>query len=322
VIAESPAPVPRHAPVRGTQLLVEHMGSIMKRPSLSLLEIGWRWLVGIPILCVGWYEWQRILAAYPLSASGYGAINSTNPWMAVVQLADVWTFYQPHVFAVLRWLLPAAALAWAVVSGVGRNLVLMHMERDRSPRILFRPVAMIVLQAAWLALLALTFWLWWLSLKETAAAHISSQGEPDLLGFFIWAILLSLGFFTAWALISWALSIAPLLVLLERRSVLSALRESLRLGKSFTSKLAEINFTMGVVKMAIIVLAMVFSAVPVPFSDELGSGAVHMAIAASSIFYMVASDYFQVVRLKAFIEFWSIFRGASLKNRAPMRQAV
>ncbi len=320
MIAESLAPVPRHAPVRGTQLLVEHMGSIMKRPSLSLLEIGWRWLLGIPLLCVGWHEWQRILAVYPLSASGYGAINSTNPWMAVVQLADVWTYYQPHVVAVLRWFLPVSALTWAVVSGIGRNLVLMHMERDRSPRIAFRPVAMIALQAAWLALLAFTFWLWWLSLAWTAAAHISTQGEPDLLGFSIWAILLSLGFFTAWALISWALSIAPLLVLLERRPALSALRETLQLGKPFTSKLAEINFTMGVVKMAIIVLAMVFSAVPVPFSDELGSGAVRMAIAASTIFYCVASDYFQVVRLKAFIEFWSIFRGPKVNQQRSLRQ--
>lgn len=320
MIAESWAPVRRHAPVRGTQLLVEHMGSIMKRPSLSLLEIGWRWLVGIPILCVSWYEWQRILAAYPLSASGYGAINGTNPWMAVVQLADVWTYYQPHIFAVLCWLLPAAALAWVLISGVGRNLVLMHMERDRSPRIPFRPVALIALQAAWLALLALTFWMWWLSMKWTATAHISSQGEPDLLGFFIWVILLSLGFFTVWALISWVLSIAPLLVLLERRPTLSALRESLQLGKSFTSKLAEINFTMGVVKMAIIVLAMVFSAVPVPFSDELGSGAVHLAIAASTIFYCVASDYFQVVRMKAFIEFWSIFRSPGAGAQRSLRQ--
>ncbi len=320
MIAESLAPAPRNAPVRGTQLLVEHMGSIMKRPSLSLLEIGWRWLAGIPILCVCWYEWQRILAVYPLSASGYGAINSTNPWMAVVQLTDVWSYYQPHIVAVLRWLLPAAALAWVLVSGVGRNLVLMRMERDRSPRIPFRPVAMIALQAAWLGLLALTFWLWWLSMQWTAAAHISKQGEPDLLGFFTWAIVVSLGFFTAWALISWVLSIAPLLVLLERRPALSALGESLQLGKAFTSKLAEINFTMGVVKMAIIVLAMVFSAVPLPFSDELGSGAVHMAIAASTIFYCVASDYFQVVRLKAFIEFWRIFRSPHLKHRTSIGQ--
>jgi hypothetical protein len=41
----------------------------------------------------------------------------------------------------------------------------------------------------------------------------------------MWAIFLSLGFFTLWALMSWALSIAPLLMLLEGRSALSALVE-------------------------------------------------------------------------------------------------
>ena len=47
----------------------------------------------------------------------------------------------------------------------------------------------------------------------------------------IWAIFLSLGFFTAWALVSWPLSIAPLLVLLENRSALSALGQSLQAGQ-------------------------------------------------------------------------------------------
>ena len=320
MIAESVASKARNAPVRGTQLLVEHMGFIFKRPSLSLLEIGWRWLVGIPILWVGWHEWQNILAVHPLSASGYLTINSSNPWVAVVQLADVWSYYQPHVVAVLRWLLPLAALAWAVISGLGRNLVFMRMESDRSPRIPFRPAAMIFLQAAWLALLLVTFWLWWFSMHGIAVAHISPQGEPDLVGYSIWAIFVSLGFFTVWALISWALSVAPLLVLLERRSALSALGESLRLGKVFTSKLAEINLAMGVVKMSIIVLSMVFSAAPVPFAGELGSGVMHAAIAASTIFYCIANDFFQVVRLKAFVEFWSIFRKPSQLDRIPMRQ--
>jgi len=27
------------------------------------------------------------------------------------------------------------------------------------------------------------------------------------------------------------------------------------------------------------------------------------------VFYLVASDYFQVVRLKGFLEFWKMFRG-------------
>jgi len=29
----------------------------------------------------------------------------------------------------------------------------------------------------------------------------------------------------------------------------------------------------------------------------------------AAIFYLLASDYFQVVRLKGFVEFWKMFRG-------------
>jgi hypothetical protein len=121
-------------------------------------------------------------------------------------------------------------------------------------------------------------------------------------------IFLSLGFFTAWALLSWPFSIAPLVMLFEDRSPLSALGQCLRLGKPMTAKLVEINLVMGIVKLALIVLAMVLSAAPLPFSDQLGQDALHVVWAAAILFFLVASDYFQVVRLKGFIEFWRTFR--------------
>ncbi|HEY1766197.1 MAG TPA: hypothetical protein VGG26_01005 [Terracidiphilus sp.] len=292
-------------PVRGTQLLVEHMSVVAQRPTLLLLEIAWRWLAGIPIAFVFWKELQQILAQYSLAASGFTSIDAQNPWVAVVQISGVWTYYEPHIAALLRWLLPVAAAFWILVSGVGRNLVLMRME----PGLPFRPIAIIGLQAAWMGTLTLTFWGWFRSVQWDAATHIpASGGEPDLVGYAMWAIFLSLGFFTVWALASWALSIAPLLVLLERLSAFSALKESLNLGKGFTGKLAEINLVMGIVKISLIVLAMVFSAAPLPFADEVGGAALHMAWTASAVFFLIASDYFQVVRLKAFVEFWRIFR--------------
>ncbi len=295
------------APIRGTQFLVEHMGAILKRPLLVAIEVGWRWLAGIPILLVAWNQAQQMLTAYPVASSGVSSIDAQNPWIAVVQLATVWTYYAPHVADVLRWFLPAAAALWIVVSGLGRNLLLMRME----PGLRFRPGAMIALQAAWVCLLALTFWGWFRSIQWAAATHITASGEPDLVGYATWAIFLSLGFFTVWALMSWVLSIAPLLVLLERCSVLSSLGRSFRLGKAFTGKLAEINLVMGIVKIALIVLAIVFSAAPLPFSDQLGAGSLHFVWAGSAVFYLVATDYFHVVRLKAFLEFWRIFRGAA-----------
>ena len=45
--------------------------------------------------------------------------------------------------------------------------------------------------------------------------------------------------------------------------------------KQFTGKLVEINLVMGIVKLALIVLAMVLSAAPLPFSDQLGADALH-----------------------------------------------
>jgi hypothetical protein len=66
---------------------------------------------------------------------------------------------------------------------------------------------------------------------------------------------------------------------------------------------------MGIVKLALIVLAMVFSAAPLPFSDELGPVAMRLVWAGSTLFYLVASDYFHVVRLKSFVELWRTYRG-------------
>jgi hypothetical protein len=67
---------------------------------------------------------------------------------------------------------------------------------------------------------------------------------------------------------------------------------------------------MGIVKLALMVLAMVLSAAPLPFSDQLGPDALHLLWIAATIFFFVASDYFHVVRLKGFMEFWRMYRGA------------
>jgi hypothetical protein len=266
--------------------------------------VAWRWLIGAPLLFICWSQAQKILAVLPPDATGLDKVDLQNPWVSAVRLADAWDLYQPPVMHVLAWLAPVAAVAWAVISGVGRNLVLKRLE----PRVSFRPAAMIGLQAAWLGVLALTCWAWYRSISWAAATHIGTGAEPDLVGYTIWAIFLTLGFFTLWALVNWPVTIAPMLVVLEDRSALSALRQALRPGKGFRSKLVEINLVMGIVKLALLVLAMVFSSVLIPFSDEIGAGALHLEWVIVSLFYFIASDYFHVVRLKGFVEFWRTFR--------------
>jgi hypothetical protein len=296
--------------VRGTQSAVAQMSWVFARPSLTALEVAWRWLIGAPLLLVCWTEAQKILAALPFDATGADKVSLQDPWVSAVRLTDAWDLYRPHAVHVLAWLAPAAAIAWVIVSGLGRNLVLKRLE----PRVVFRPLAMIGLQAAWLAVLGVTCWAWYRSIGWAAATHIGTGDEPDLVGYAMWAIFLTLGFFTLWALVNWPVSVAPMLVVLENRSALSAIREALRLQRAFRSKLIEINLVMGIVKLALLVLAMVLSSVLIPFSDEIGAGALHLEWVAVSLLYFIASDYFHVVRLKGFVEFWRAFRGEIVKD--------
>jgi hypothetical protein len=293
-------------PVRATQSIVGQMGWVFRRPSLSALEIGWRWIVGVPLLFVCYIQAQNILTALPPDTTGLDSLDIANPWISAIKLAAAWDMYRPHVMSVLRWLMPVAAAAWILASGIGRNLVVMRMQ----PHVRFRPLAVIALQAAWVGALTITIWAWWTAIGWAAARHIGMGAEPDLVGYTIWAVFLSLGFFMLWAFISWAVAIAPMLVLLEDRSAVSALRESLRLGRTFRSKLVEVNLVMGIVKLALVVLAMVFSAVLIPFSDQVGVTALHVEWLIVSAFYFVASDYFHLVRVKGFVEFWRTYRAS------------
>ncbi len=288
--------------------MVSHMGWVISRPWLTAIEVAWRWIFAVPFLLICWVQLQHILVQVPLASSGLNAIDAQNPWIAAGQFQRAWALYAPYLAALIRWLALPAAAAWIMLSGLGRSLILSRLDSASSARLPLRPFAMMAIQATWLLLLAATWFGWFESMAWVASTHITPNAEPDLIGYAFWAIFLALGFFTLWALVSWPLTIAPTLLLREKRSAFSAIFASLHLGRELTGKLVEINLVMGIVNLALIVLAMVFSAAPLPFSDELGSDALHTVSALAIVFYLVASDYFQVVRLRAFQEFWKLYR--------------
>ena len=287
------------------------MGWMLRHPSVVAAEVGWRWLVGIPFLLIFRARLDHILTVLTPEDSGLSNIDPSNPWLAAGQLSRVWWQYQPLIEHELRWLLPIAALVWIVASGLGRSLTLRVAE----PTLRVRPFSMMALQAVWLALFGGVCWGWLHSMAWVAATHFAAGSEPDLIGFAIWLIFLSLGFFTVWALLGWTVSVAPVLMLEENCSAPSALGLAMRLGKSFTSELVEIGMVMGIVNLALIVVAMVLSAAPLPFSDELGAQALHVVWTAATVFYLIAHDYFQVVRIKCFMRFWEIFRGGVVSDQ-------
>ena len=299
--------------VRGTQSFVHVLSECWSRPSLVSLEILWRWLLGIPLLVILGWQGLRIYAAIAnqLAAAGIDQFSIVDPMRAATIASDVYAVVAPPVFRTALWLGPIALLVWAVVSGVGRNAVLRRYDRSLPQR----GIAFGALQLLRVIFLGSSFWFWFVAVHWAANYSLSGE-EPNLVAYCAIVICLSLGIFTLWALVSWVFSIAPLLILLENRGIGSSLHRSLRLGP-LTGKLVEINLIMGIVKLALVVLAMVFSAVPLPFASVMEGPPLYAWWAIVSVLYLAASDFFQVVRLVAFIELWRKFVG---HGKAPSTQ--
>ncbi len=66
------------------------------------------------------------------------------------------------------------------------------------------------------------------------------------------------------------------------------------------SKLIEINLVMGIVKVALVVLAMVFSACPLPFETVESQAFLACWWLGVGVLFLIASDYFHVVRAAAY----------------------
>jgi hypothetical protein len=293
--------------VRGTQSLIHTLADCWSRPSLLALEVAWRWLFGAPALLLLGYEGSRILAAVTrqLEAAGIHDLTLQDPMRAAVIISDAYAALWPPMLQTLLWLSPLLVLGWSIVSGLGRNMVLRRYD----PALPRKPITMITLQLVRIVALGGSFVLCF-SAIQWSAAYALSGAEPNLVLYCALVICLSLGIFTLWALLSWIFSIAPLLALLENRGLLSALARSLSLG-ALTSKLVEVNLVMGIIKLALIVLAMVFSATPLPFASVMQGLPLFIWWTGVTLLYLAASDFFQVARLVAFIRFWQADGGSA-----------
>jgi hypothetical protein len=261
-------------------------------------ELLWRWGFGIPAAALLYYQGVHIAAAVSPGLSG---LSLSDPMQAGQQIAQAAAAMKPEVQRVAVWLGPLLAIAWAIASGLGRTVVLKRLD----PSLHAAPFTLILLQLLRMAAL-IGVWLGWYRAIQWAANVTLSSATPNLVGWSAWVICLSLGIFVLWALLSWIFSIAPLLAMLEGKGVVRSLASSLRQG-ALTGKLVEVNLVLGIVRLALIVLAMVFSAIPLPFEADMSGIALYLWWAVVTVLYLIANDFFQVAKLAAFVQFWRTY---------------
>lgn len=306
-------------PVRGTQSLVHTLSRCWRRPSLVGLEVLWRWICGVPtLLIVGW-NLKEILGAHtggtfdlawlgldrallndPVGAAAADPLGVTGKISAAVGIL------LPDLRHLAMWLVPALLAVWVVVSSLGRTVVLRRVD----DRLHARPLTLMGLQAVRTVALLGTLAVWFACVREAGSVAvtgaIAAGQEPNLVLYCAILIVSTLGMFTLWGVVSWAFSVAPLLAMLRNLGAGKSLAAAFRLG-ALKSKLVEVNLVLGIVKIALIVLAMVFSATPLPFEEETTPGFLAWWWVGVTVFYLLGSDFFHVARLMAYLELWRAY---------------
>lgn len=293
------------SPQRATQGFVANVTWAWRHPLAVLLEIGWRWLFGAPLLWVCWTALEKALDTTAWQATGVQRVSAnqllTDPMTAAAAIGAFVQLIVPALEQTARWAVPVFAVLWVLLSSAGRTLVLQRADRTLRARWF----TLCGLQAMRLLLSAIVAWVWWVGVQWTArisiADPIARGGEPQMMLYTGGAIVISLGLFVLTGAMSWVFAAAPIVAMLENTGVFGSLGRAAR-AQGARGGMVEINLVLSVVKIMLIVLAMAFSAFPLPFTTVETEQFVLIWSAIVGLWYFAASDFFHVTRLHAFFE--------------------
>jgi hypothetical protein len=276
------------------------------RPSLTVLEVCWRWTVGFVVIAMAYVAFGDFGVEWGIDTTALHNATVFQPAAAIAALAGVARSVWPHVVPGLKWLLPAACTLWLLCAAFGRTFLLRRLDPSLRPQkwaiFWLGAVRMVLLGAFWCGWAELLAWATRTAITGPAANHV----EPDLVIFSAIVICGTLFLYVLWGIVSWPFQLAPLLAMLQDKGPIGSLGAAFRAGP-VRGKLIEINLVMHIVKLALIVLAMVFSASPLPFSTVTTATFLACWWSGVMLLYFAASDYFHVVRSAAYLALWKTY---------------
>lgn len=277
---------------------------VWRRPLLTVIEVLWRWVFGIPALWLVYRACSNVLGAVPWQSTHIESLTVnqllTDPLRASITLADFAGMILPGITQAALWLGPVLLCAWILISTLGRTVLLKRMD----PQLHRKPGTLLLLQAIRLLPLLVIGATWWFGLQTLAhkvvLEPIANGEEPQMMVYVGGAIILSLGLFVLAAGVGWIFSAAPILAMRNNTGAAQSLRDVLHL-QHLRGSLFEINMVLSVVKIMLLVLAMAFSAFPLPFANVITEEYLLFWSAVVGVWYFASSDFFHVARLSGYL---------------------
>ena len=308
------------------------MAQIWRRPGLTGTELLWRWGAGAPLLLALVFAAEKALQGVPFDVAGLGGMTVFKPTEAVATIQGQLAHTLPAVLPVLRWWAPCALVVWTGLATWGKGNIWCRLDTRLLAR--FSLVSAFTLARTCALLGVLALWLWGLGAAATFAvtAPARAGAEPNLVLFVALAVTLTLLLFMLWSTTSWVLDGAPLFAMqpvdpAEREKggdaqpgFLQSLRAALRVS-GLGPKLIETNLVMGIVKVALLVLAMVFSASPLPFATVETTTFLASWWSFVALLYLAFSDLFQVIRRATYLRLFQALVTPGVDSTASAERA-
>jgi hypothetical protein len=274
--------------------ITQGLRTVSRDPLIFMLEILWRWVFGLLACLLVFATGAMLLGPLPIMKRWPVVSNSHNPQMMAAFFLGIYLQLGNKLMIAAFAGSVAIALVWAILSGLGRSLIVKRL-RTGGTVLRFRSV---------MALQFLRGYLTWLCVLSLIAAvvveiKIATNGsKPDLVMFYIMAmpsILLIGGF---WLVTNWYLTLASIFGR-DGQSFAAAFRQARQTVAKQLSDFAGTGFVFLLLRLVLLLVALTICGLS---SRSVSSPQTYFTlVVVVAAVYFAVSDYLHMARLASYL---------------------
>lgn len=290
---------------------------MLRRPSLTLAEIAWRWSVGLATALLLFFSFVEYLDTLPVTAADLFLLRSRQPVLISRAIVHIFSGSAPRLVTASILLIFAMALAWIGTASLGREATLRALvdyfleinaaDQVQSPRpssfvgsegrCRLRSLAGLNFFRVGVTLAALVACIGGMLLAGFASSKSDSSPAGATLIFLTLAMLV----WVAWAVLNWFLSIAAIFVVAEGRNTFGAIAAAVDFCLARTSSVLAAGTWFEIAHVVVFVVATSIVAIPLAFAGILPAGVILGGLLLVGLLYFAVVDFLYVGRLAAYV---------------------
>ena len=289
----------------------EGFRAALRRPSLTLGEIAWRWVTGATATAVAFFGSIEYLNTLPVTNGELLFLRTRHPYFVAQAIAHI--FRGSLGRAMMAFLAGATVLGllWIVAASLGRiATVRFLLDYYRGESTTNGPTSVREAQPnAFAALVWLNFW----RAGVTVAALFGVVGAGILAGFaspdsdprpglaFLLFLPLAALVCLAWSALNWLLSLAGLFAVREGADTMTAISRAVSFCRERAAAVFAVSTWTGLAHVAAFVTATTAVSMPLGFAGVLPWRLIVFAMLFATVAYFAVADWLYMARLAGYV---------------------